>query len=267
LRVAPDGRSAAVSVSDGELVIIFASGSVHVLVRSHAWTPRVWAWSPDSRYIAAQEGARLAVVDARTGTTQLALEDAFGGTFAPALPDRLVYDRRCSWPCGAPHVGLEVITVGNRHMHPVNVGLITGFTPVWGAQGILFSRLKGGNPTRGEQLCLVRPDGTGVRVLATFPLGSLGSSQLGNAYPVEPSANGRELVINSASALWGVSIGPHGITRRELAGPASSPYGTAVSANGRSVLIGEGKELFTVPWRGGTRRPLERDATLGSWPR
>jgi TolB protein len=138
-------------------------------------------WSPDERYLgyfAPQEGVR--VVDLGGNDSRL-IPNAAGemGTWSPDGQALVVVELSFAGERYASHLIRANLNDGSTHKLSGEKSQANDSAPAWSPDGawIAFGRkaLADGTPTAGQQLWLMRPDGSGAYALATDPEAHLGS--------------------------------------------------------------------------------------------
>ncbi|MGA2471407.1 MAG: hypothetical protein ABSG64_12040 [Solirubrobacteraceae bacterium] len=212
------------------------------------------AWSPDSRYVALSanrltgggEQTELLLVDVATGTVrQIATGDFLGASFAPTLPDRLVYADASVDQLDSGHVALFTANAdGSGRRQLTRSGL--ALDPGWGAKGIVFARLsRVGSPTSSPryQLWLVQPNGSGLRRLTHITAGPPAADASGSALAV--SASGTRVVATLYSAyttlpvvdVWTVNLARSRPVTRELHFRGAAVTAAGIARNGQTILV------------------------------
>jgi hypothetical protein len=248
--VAPDGGSVAASSSSLRGWGLCLYQTRRPGVRRYFDAGRVAAvaasWSADSRYLAvviadrnpvSSGSAGLAVIDSLTGRMHMvASGPVSGASFAPGLPDAIVYDRARSGSLSAA-VDLYVSDVTGRHTRRLTRDH-RSLNPVWGAQGIAFDResLRAGD-LPAYDIWQIRADGTGRKQLTHVHVPSLASGLV----PIGFSGDGRRLLADfeglDRKDAW--LIDERSRTVRPLHGAnGESLAGAAVASSGLSVLAG-----------------------------
>jgi Tol biopolymer transport system component len=211
------------------------------------------AWSPDSRYLAVNAGIDgLEVIDTTLhAMTQIPTNGYVEGSFAPTLPDRLVYvsgggsgrDIYTTSPTGS---GTLRLTHNGRSSYPI-----------WGPKEIAFAGI--------SEIWLMRPDGSHRRRLT-----HLHAPRFGGVFPgVLPwfwSPDGRHLIIRDqapAQYTWVVSV-PSG-RAHSLTLHRSVVFVEGVSRNDRRLLIGGTSGIATISLRGTGFKPLINNAGEATW--
>jgi hypothetical protein len=239
------------------------------------------SWSPDSRYLAVglqgtavkggpQNG--LAVIDTKTGSART-ISHGFpcGASFAPRVPDRLVWARSPGGAFCLKRVNLfTAMADGSRLRRITRDG--RSLNPVWGPRAIAFDRQ---TPRRHDspvyQVFLMRADGTHRRQLTHLHIPPL----LNGLVPVRFSARGNRLLAafegQDTSETWTVSVGTR--RARQLTAGGHSVLAAGISRDGRAVLVQGGPlqsspshgVVETIPFSGGPPHVLVRHAGQPSW--
>ncbi len=278
--VSPDGSQVAVVDSDvnwwtSQRLELYASagGSPRRVIDLgcvHAY------WSPDSTKLACVERStagkptRLVLIDAASGA-KTPLATGFFYSQLSFSPDSagLAYVQNPTETFNSARGTLKVIDLATRAVRTIRTGAVSA--PVWGPTEIAFATAKRRGRNFTYDTAVVKPDGNGFRWLTRFRP----TRDLFGPRPVAWSADGKRLLagMNGLDA-WtynesyavdavrgGVRLIAHGV----------SP--TALSRDGR-FMIGqtwaEGTHRATsnvvrVPWAGGTKRVLLRQAVEASF--
>jgi dipeptidyl aminopeptidase/acylaminoacyl peptidase len=294
----PAGRGLVVQVSpDGELVAIerqnqfrhpelrlydVESERLRTILSDWRETAKNFAWSPDSSMMAALKGPErgkrtLYVIDVETGEkTRIASGYFRGVSFSPDSRE-LVFGRAASGERGAKIDIFRTKVTGGPTKALTRDG-VSG-RPLWGPRGkIVFvkqsrSKSRRGKPHAENQLFLMNGDGTGVRQLTHTKVGrrSVG------LFPVAWSASGDGLLAEYQGFFeaYGVAVDPKtgaetslspGDTEQGFVGVALSPDGsTALGYLGGVGGSGAWRTIVSVPFAGGKRTVIRRDAFSPSW--
>ncbi len=244
---------------------------------------RLRSWSPDSRYVSltanelstAGEESALLVLDVHTGHVRtIATGDFLGASFAPALPDRLVYaDASVAQLDNNESLLYETEANGGRTRELTRSGLASA--PVWGAHGIVFAKLlRLGSESSSPLYALwqIEPSGRGLQRLGGFASGPPDAGSSGAALWL--SADGDRLVGDFYSPfqqveVWALDLaGRHRSTRRmRVAGATIVAEG--ISRNGKAILLKErtsgASEIVSLDWNGTRQRVLAYSAGDASW--
>lgn len=236
------------------------------------------AWSPDSRYLAvAVSGTQrpirpeLLVIDTRTGRSVMLAHGGIAGvSFAPALPDRLVYSRSASVDYKPP-VNLFIATATGGSIRQLTHDAWSA-DPVWGARGIAYNHAPGPHPaTAFNQVYVIQPDGTHRTQITNF-------TSPGLAYgltPLQFAADGRRLLAeynggSGTSQTWTIDISTRRARRLTIHGQPVTP--DALSEDGKLVLV-EAQQpqalndtIETIPFSGGAAQVLAQGGSP-SWNR
>lgn len=247
---------------------------------------RLLAWSPDSRYVAlsanelsaAGEQSALLVLDVRSGRIRtIATGDFLGASFAPALPDRLVYaNASVAQLDDGESLLYETSASGGRTRQLTRSGLAS--VPVWGARGIVFSKLlRLGSESSSPLYALwqIEPSGRGLHRIGAFASGPPDADSSGAALWL--SADGDRLVGNFYSPdslfrqvdVWELSLAG----RRRSPVPVTVAGATAlaegISRNGKTILLKEqangADEIVALAWSGTHQSVLATAAREASW--
>jgi Tol biopolymer transport system component len=271
-RISPDGRTvvytAGLSGDQPQLREIPAAGGTSKLLLSPVRFG-VFAWSPDSRYVAAQTGPlngaqKLVLIDRVAGTSRTLASGAFyGASFSPDST-QLIYSRArrdALFPVAnlnvAPTVGgpPRAITSDGRDQYPL-----------WGPSRIAFTRYR--HPTRhGDgpklDLWLSAPDGSGRRRLTHDKVPFL----LNGLAPVFWSADGTRLLAElvGQDTDYPVTVNPATGAEHALGSRSQGFVPDGLSHDGSTVLGTLGGEpwgsrarVVTVPYTGGRPATLAR---------
>jgi Tol biopolymer transport system component len=268
-RISPDGQAVVYTVEgDGSRPqlreIPAAGGASKPLLARERW---IFAWSPDSRYIAAQAGPlngaqKLVLIDRATGTSRTLARGAFyGASFSPDST-QLVYSRA---PREAlfPSADLEVAPTAGG---PARAITSDGHDedPLWGPSTIAFSRYH--RPARhGDgpklNLWLISPDGSARRRLTHDKVPFL----LSGLAPIAWSADGTRLVaqFDGQDTLYAVTVDPATGAEHVVGSRSQGFVVDALSHDGSTVLgtiggsiFGSRPRIVTVPYEGGSPTTL-----------
>jgi hypothetical protein len=302
--LAPNGsRVAALSSGATASLTIYQTETVHHTERvlSHValrlghpdWSGehvQLLAWSPDSRLLALSadslsangEQPELLVLNTLRDTlSTIAAGDFLGASFAPGLPDRLVYAEASIDQLDDNTVALFTASANGSDRHQLTrTGLAAD--PVWGAEGIVFARLSRlGNPTSAPryQLWLIAPDGRGLRRLTHIAAGPPVPDAAGAALSL--SASGTRLVANFASPypnvsaidVWTVELARARTIVHRLSFNGAQFIAQGLSRRGGRILLSEldsaGAQtaVESLPWAGGLPGVLVADGGDPSWNR
>jgi WD40-like Beta Propeller Repeat len=264
--VSPDGRWVAfngcIGAPDLCLRLVSTAGEQPRLLARHS-APGL-RWSPQSDRIVATRGDALAAFTLDGRVTVLVAKLAGDWSISPS-GERVVYTR----PRRHTICGTELVTVGIDGRHGRVIAQGRDHDPVWGANGIAFSRYPP-NCSSGRRIWRISPDGLGAR-------------------PITPPVPKRLLHLEY-DGFDPIAWGPRGVllggiasedcleaTRFEIA--AGRFYrlrgcADALSHDGRFVLAEQGgselpQTILAVPFVGrGPARLLARgDVCCPSWNR
>jgi Tol biopolymer transport system component len=283
-RIAPDGQTVLLGSRFSRKTPLLQAvpaggGGPRTLLRD--WQQGVFAWSPDSRTVAAVAGRgqrpqRLVLIDVATGTTRTVARGFFSAASFSPEGDRLVYGRTARDAQLFPDSDLWIAPVaGGDPTRLTTDG--HGMYPVWGADQIAFARWH--RPTGRDarmggpqyDVWLVSADGSGRRRLTDDRLSYL----LSGLVPTVWSIDGTRLVaqFGGQDTSYAVAIDPvsgrqHGLGPQAELGILAS----AISRDGALVLGATQSfggpprpKVVTVPWTGGRPSVLVRNATAPDW--
>jgi Tol biopolymer transport system component len=278
--ISPDGRWVVFQGGRGsefepgyyrDLMLLSTSGGTPRLLARAADRPR---WSPDSRRVAAiqhfdDRRRALLMIDAETGASTTVARGAIEfPTFSPR-GDEIAYTR------GAVFGKIDIYRSdadGSAERRVTDTG--DSAFPVWGPRELAFARIV---PYRGwgaHEIWLVRPDGSGRRLLTKTPPVLLGQGITG-LVPVAWSADGDALLAELTNEFGGI---PFAVNPRTGSVRRIGDYGYHASANGlsrdgRFVLVSQTSvglpdrsRIDVIGYSGGRTRLIAR-ASGASWNR
>jgi hypothetical protein len=247
---------------------------------------RLRSWSPDSRYVSltanelstAGEESALLVLDVRSGHVRtIATGDFLGASFAPDLPDRLVYsDASVAQLDDNESLLYEAEANGGPTRELTRSGLASA--PVWGAHGIVFAKLlRLGSESSSPLYALwqIGASGRGLKRIGDFVTGPPEAGSSGAALWL--SADGDRLVgdFYSPGALFQrVEVWALGLTGRHRSARRVSVAGAkivaeGISRNGKTILLQErtsgAGQIVSLDWNGARQRLLASPASGASW--
>lgn len=241
-------------------------------------------WSPDSRYVvlsadarsaAGEEGA-LVVLDAASGRLRTVARGNFlGASFAPTLPDRLVYSDASVAQLDNDESLLYVTDpAGRRTRELTDSGLAS--SPAWSTRGILFARLlslgsASSSPRYG--LWLIQPDGREPHRIGEFSSGAPATLQ---TPPISVSPRGRRVVADFYSPYstarvdaWEIELAGSRPVARAIRLPGAAVLAEGISRNGKYVLIlvsaGGTSEVESLRWGGTSATLLAGPGSDANW--
>lgn len=247
---------------------------------------RLRSWSPDSRYVSltanelstAGEESALLVLDVHTGHVRtIATGDFLGASFAPALPDRLVYsDASVAQLDDNESLLYETEANGGRTRELTRSGLASA--PVWGAHGIVFAKLlRLGSESSSPLYALwqIEPSGRGLQRLGGFASGPPDAGSSGAALWL--SADGDRLVGDFYSPyspfqqveVWALDLAGRHRSARRMRVAGATIVAEGISRNGKAILLKErtsgAGEIVSLDWNGTRQRLLAYSAGDASW--
>lgn len=247
-----------------------------------------FAWSPDSKTIAALRGPEigkrsLVLIDVASGKQSVITGGYFGGVSFSPDGTEIAYSRAGSenypprsdvfrFPVPIPGV------VNVRAPEPVRLTRDRRSSdPLWGPNGqIVFVKTVDGKKRKyapKNELFLMNPQGKGVKRLTHTKVPQL----LQGLFPTDWSADGARLLaqFEGQDTSYAVTVNPVTGAQRPVAEVGENGFvGTALSADGRLVLGSTGgfdpsggHEVATVPYGGGKPKVLVRNALEPDWSR
>ena len=283
-RIAPDGQTIAYQTVYGppgtrpQLRLVPAAGGKSVVALDPMWSPDTFAWSPDSKYVAAVTGReistkRLMLIDVATLKARTIATGFFYGVSFSPTGGALVYSRstRDDYP---PRATLWVAPVDGGKPVRITRGHPDVY-PLWGPNAVVFARQR--KPVRKydawkQDLYLVSPaDGAPRRLTHQNP-----SFLLSGLSPVSWSLDGSRLLaqFGGQDTTFAQTVDAATGKVRTVGSQAQSIIGTALSKDGSTVLATRGAfeppsqtEVVTVPYGGGKMQVLARHAFNPDWNR
>jgi Tol biopolymer transport system component len=288
-RIAPNGRTIVYSVVGNprtyrpDLMVVPADGSTAPRLLARGWRePTTFAWSPDSKSIAALVGPelgarRLALIDVATGAQRTLARGFFSGvSFSPA-GDQLLYaraarDDRYPPPSDvyrAAVAGGAAVRITSDHRSLI---------PLWGPNDrVVFAKLVDAARRRygpKSELYLMAPDGSGVRRLTKTKVDPL----LVGLVPTAWSADGTRLLaeFGGQDTSFAETVDPVTGAHRPVVKAVENGFvGTDLSGDGTTILgatggwdTGSGRhDVVAIPYGGGPARVLARRAYAPDWNR
>lgn len=242
----------------------------------------IFAWSPDSRLIAALRGgfndpANLVVAEAESGRVQkVATGYVNGVSFAPES-DEIVYgiSKTEAYPLKSDifryMLRSKAAPIALSHDH-------NSAYPLWGPNGqIVFARQLGAKQRQygpKNELYLMNEEGGQISRLTKTTVSPLAQG----LSPLGWSESGKQLLteFNGEDMSYAVAVDPiTGAQKALTKNPETGFTGSAISADGKTVLgttgipfsgsKNEQPKVVTVPFKGGKQTVLVKNALEPSW--
>jgi Tol biopolymer transport system component len=288
-RISPDGATVAYMVTGDpksfrpDLMVVPADGSAPPRLLAKGWRESfTFAWSPDSRTIAALVGPELgrrslALIDVATGTRRTVADGFFSGVgFSPA-GDELLYGRATSerypvrsdiWRAPVAEGGAAPAALTSDHRSQ---------TPLWSPTGrVVFVRLVDAQRRKygpKNELYVMSPDGSGVARLTKTKVAQL----LQGLTPTAWSGDGTRLLaqFGGQDTSYAETVDPlTGAHRPVVKAEEAGFVGTDLSSDGTTILGATGgfdpdakHDVVTIPYGGGKLTALVRGAFDPDWNR
>jgi hypothetical protein len=227
-------------------------------------TATALAWSPNGRYLAvallgtsvnSARGAGLAVIDTQTWTVTLVAKGVISGaSFDPSDAPELVYGSSASQLLKDPSNLYEVSVDGGASTPLTHDG--RSISPVWGAQGIIFTReqMRGHDKAPEYQLWLMR--GSHLEQLTSLKASAL----VDGLIPLDVSSDGNRIIAafvgEDTDEAWTVQISPRKVRQVTFGQDTVQPAG--ISSDGQELLLDVGSfeqspahgTVETIPFAG-----------------
>jgi Tol biopolymer transport system component len=285
-RVSPDGLTVAYQSlysnnGDQQLIAVPAAGGKRSILLEPQWNPDVFAWSPDSKTIAAVTGReigtkRLVLIDVASGATRTVANGQFYGVSFSPSGGAVVYSRAPTDNSYPPHASLWVApTTGGK---PVRITHgHSDVQPLWGPQSVVFARER--KATRRfdapkQDLYLISPsDGAARRLTTTRP-----AFLLYGLSPVSWSDDGSRLLaqFGGQDTAYAQTVDPATGTVRTVGHLSDGIVGSELSHDGSTILATSGvagdepsdnTDVVAIPYAGGRPTVLARRAFSPDWTR
>ena len=288
-RISPDGATVAYMVVGSsrsfrpDLMVVPADGSASPRRLVEGWRESfTFAWSPDSRSVAALIGPELGrrslvLIDVATGARRTVARGYFSGvSFSPG-GDELVYGRATSeryplrsdvWRAPVAAGGADPVAVTTDHRSQ---------TPLWGPSGrVVFVKLVDADRREygpKNELYVMAPDGSGAKRLTKTKVAQL----LQGLVPTGWSADGARLLaeFGGQDTSYAEIVDPLTGRHKPVVKAVESGFvGARLSADGTTILGATGgvdpgarHDVVTIPYGGGRRTVLARGAYDPDWNR
>ena len=296
-RISPDGKIVALmrggfaSKQPPELVLAPVDGSAPPAVLAKGWrNPYIFAWSPDSKYVAGVFGPelgkqRLVLIDTVTGAQRTIAKGYFNGvSFLPAQessrpgagkqkPLQLVYGRSGSEKYPPRSDIFWTYATGGKPVALTHDHRSTD--PVWGPDGqIVFAKQLGAKKRKygpKNELYLMNETGKQVRRLTHTKVSPLAVGLTPTAF--SPSGNRLLAQFGGQDLTYAVAVNPKTGAQRPLVEATEMGFvGAGFTADGKHVLgtlggfeWGNGTNVATVPYPHGKPKVLAKNAFEPSW--
>ena len=281
-RISPDGLTVAFQTIYGppgsrpQLVVVPAAGGARRVLLDPQWASDTFAWSPDSRTIAAVTGheigtKRLVLIDVASGAKRTVATGQFYGVSFSPTGGAIVYARaaRDDYP---PRSSLWVAALGGgkpmrvTRSHP-------DIYPLWGPDSVVFARMR--KPTRRfdaykQDLYVLSPSGGApTRLTHQNP-----SFLLSGLSPVSWSADGTRLLaqFGGQDTAFAQTVNPQTGRVHSVGSQGENIIGSVLSKDGELILAtrgdlegGNNADVVTVPYAGGRIHVLARKAFNPDW--
>jgi hypothetical protein len=286
--LAPSGRAVAAAsfgVSGPALVLYTVGAPARKYLDVRKETVSVVSWSPDSRYLAVEvfgsdvkgklTPSGVDVVDTATNTIRVISRGyPCGASFAPDLPDRLVYSNSPAASfCFKGRVNVFTIAAdGSGRKQLTSDG--ASLNPVFGPNSIAFDReTLRGNDAPVFQIWTMRPDGTKRTQVTRLKVPPL----LDGLVPLQFDAAGDRLLAEfegqDTTGTYTIDLARHRVRQLTVGRTSVSPSG--ISRDGKTVLVCVGQfmnppssgKVETIPFGGGPATLLAAHASDPSWNR
>jgi hypothetical protein len=280
--LSPDGSLvAAIYTTSSSTLSVYPSGGGTDRVLAHNQPfMQLLAWSPDSKLLLVAVGTaprgQLIVFSAATHKSTTIATGVFkGASFAPGGSDQIVY--ALASDANGTDVNLFVTTPNGAVTHELTHDNHSEW-PVWGRNGIVFSRLTpAAKGSQALQLWFVKPGGDDLGQLTnmTVPAKSTGLT------PIAISADGKHLLANlvGPSLNWHeayvLDLSKHKSAPRDLTGQNNGmTTGDAISTSGKLILATKGSSagqaglsIEEFKWSGGKPTVIAKNGAYASWNR
>ncbi|MGB7588827.1 MAG: hypothetical protein WBM00_08980 [Solirubrobacterales bacterium] len=282
-RVSPDGQTI-VFLNEGsghsqDMMVAVAGRSPRKLMT--AWRESFYvAFSPDSTTIAALRGGELGrrtlvLVDIASGAQRVIARGYFSGFSFSRDGSELVYSKAGSERFPPRSDIYRVPTAGGK---PVRItDDHHSQDPLWGPTGtIVFVKTLGAGRRKygpKTELFLMNAQGKKVRQLTHTKVDPL----LLGLFPTDWSANGTRLLaeFEGQDTSYAVTVDPRTGAQRPLTKAREQGLvGTALSGDGQTILAttggfepGPGHDVISIPYAGGAKTVLARNAFEPDWSR
>ncbi|HEX5609194.1 MAG TPA: hypothetical protein VFX45_03780 [Solirubrobacterales bacterium] len=283
-RVSPDGQTV-IYFHEGpghaqEMKAVAASGGASRTLLGGWQENSILAFSPDSKTVAALRGPeigkrKLVLVDIASGAQRVLAAGFFSGvSFSPSGTE-LVYSRAPSEKFPPRSDVFRVAAAGGKPVRLTKDHISQD--PLWGPTNqIVFVKMIEAKKRKygpKSELFLMNPQGKGVKRLTHTKVGAL----LIGLFPTDWSENGNRLLaeFEGQDTSYAVAVNPRTGAQRPIDKAGEQGFvATSLSADGTSVLgfsggfePGPNHDVVTVPYGGGRKTTLAKNAFLPDWSR